>query len=586
MELLSKPEKAALERSKKRSSGIGVDVLLLSEQVQQLSVRVSSLEMKLRRSKYDNCTPGGDNSPKVKKVHEIIVEGRKNALATVDHCLISNRPRNEGICTQLIQSTVVLRRYHFATVQFLVMLAAVIGLLVMIVIKFDAAKKSVGDDYKPYKVDGKDEYYRNKDLNYSLPLHYLWFQLAVSEFDFDWVYNETFNQFCDNTLEACLDRFMGEVIKPGLVLTEYPSLAPTTVPTLQPTDHPTIAPSEAPTIAPTSGSPTSAGGFDWFFPDPDGMGFPNPDGMGFPNADGVGVSLDVVQLFTWTNKTIHESTPISAQCMMTSSEDGTVATEMVKLRNLTLHIDEVGTTNQDQKEATNIFGMLLRLEFEDFGYMRGELMCDLYLNMTLFEEKFRDFATYDIFFMISREEFNSGTAPITNYIRSRKKVWRNQNELIHQKYSYTYEETKLDGKPDFTAEVNVVDERAWEDAFLNIEVYPYPTVVNYVSFDRYDYMDWIADIGGYYTIAFGIFFALSSRLTKAANRKDVFHRRQGILPAFSLPHRNAEEISGLRSLVLASLGISEKAYFSDNYDHYLQKKLDSVVRHKVNQVEL
>eukprot|EP00495_Collosphaeridae_sp_1-RS-2012_P002320 TRINITY_DN2019_c0_g1_i1.p1 TRINITY_DN2019_c0_g1~~TRINITY_DN2019_c0_g1_i1.p1 ORF type:complete len:127 (+),score=4.80 TRINITY_DN2019_c0_g1_i1:314-694(+) len=101
---------------------------------------------------------------------------------------------------------------------------------------------------------------------------------------------------------------------------------------------------------------------------------------------------------------------------------------------------------------------------------------------------------------------------------------------------------------------------------LNIEVYPYPTVVHYVSYERYSYIDWLADMGGFYTLAFGCFFVVSTRITKLANRRDVFQRRHGILPAISLKHRNAEELSQLRSLVLAALGITEKAFFSGDFE--------------------
>merc|ERR1712142_1105242 len=87
--------------------------------------------------------------------------------------------------------------------------------------------------------------------------------------------------------------------------------------------------------------------------------------------------------------------------------------------------------------------------------------------------------------------------------------------------------------------------------------------------ERYTYIDWLADMGGFYTLAFGCFFVFSTRITKLANRRDVFQRKHGILPAISLRHRNAEELSQLRSLVLAALGITEKAYFSGDFEKRL-----------------
>jgi len=310
----------------------------------------------------------------------------------------------------------------------------------------------------------------------------------------------------------------------------------------------------APTLAPT------------FAPTWSPFEIPGEYGPAEPWNSGNFTSVYVIQE-ALLNESINTGSPVFAQCMMITSVNGSLTMESVGLRSLTLHLDEVGVAVQrEPSHAITFFGMLLRLEFEDF-WMSGKLMCDLYLDMAVFEAKLQAFAKYDIFFMVSREEFNSGTDGFTKYIRSKKKVWRNQNDLIDQIYSYTFEETTVDGKPDFTAEAILEDEVTDDSAMLNIEVYPYPTVVNYVSFNRYDYMDWIADIGGYYTIAFGVFFIFSTRITKHANRNDAFQRKQGILPAFSLPHRNAEAISGLRTLVLASLGITEEAYFSGDYDH-------------------
>ena len=59
------------------------------------------------------------------------------------------------------------------------------------------------------------------------------------------------------------------------------------------------------------------------------------------------------------------------------------------------------------------------------GFMGGRVSC---------VDAFPDFATYDILFMVSREELSSGTAAISAYIRPVKKVWRSQNDLIDQVY--------------------------------------------------------------------------------------------------------------------------------------------------------
>jgi len=545
-----------------KGGGKEVDIVKLSAQVQQLTKRISNLEVHVHGANLKFAKQSSihvDSQDVFKRNPETIETVRKSdALATVDRNLISSRPRNEGIFVQLKNNALLLQRHRFAIFQCLVMLAAIVGLLTVTAIKFVDAHNSVNDDYKPFKVDGKDEYYRNEKLRYELPLHYFWFQFAVSEPDFSTVYNETFNQTCDSKLEVCLDLYLHEILNPNFAM--YPTELPTFAPTLSPTVSPTKSPSISPTLSPTR-SPVPKGFPPGYYP----VWMPPPLVLTTPN---------VIQIYSMRSNTSIYNSPVSAQCMMTTSEDGTVLTKTVGLRNLTLHLDEIGTTLQDENsEVTNIFGMLIRLEFNDFNEsMSGKIMCDLYLEMDRLEEKIGGFATYDILFMVSREEFNSGTAGVTDYIRSMKKVWRNDNELMDQIYSYTFEETTFDGKSEFTAETHLVDENTDEDALLNIEVYPYPTVVNYVSFDRYSYMDWVADTGGYYTIAFGIFFLFSSRITKHANRKDAFQRRQGILPAFSLPHRNAEEISGLRTLVLASLGITEEAYFSRDFDHNFPRK--------------
>ena len=70
------------------------------------------------------------------------------------------------------------------------------------------------------------------------------------------------------------------------------------------------------------------------------------------------------------------------------------------------------------------------------GFMSGRVSC---------VDAFPDFATYDILFMVSREELSSGTAAITDYIRPVKEVWRSQNDLIDQVYSYLLGGTIFDG---------------------------------------------------------------------------------------------------------------------------------------------
>jgi len=328
------------------------------------------------------------------------------------------------------------------------------------------------------------------------------------------------------------------------------NLAPTFSPTIQPTVNPTLSPTGFPTKPPQVNG-TQYGG----------------------NIPGT-----VTQHYLTEDRWVYNYIPpVSAHCYMTSTDDGLVLVKKVGLRNLTLHLDEIGES-QNSSNKTDIFGMLIRMEFENFDcYMSGKIMCDIYLDMDIVLEAFSNFATYTIYFMVSREEFSSGSAGITEYIRSVRKVWRSgKNVVIDQIFTYAFEETTFDGKSDFTAEVHMVDDFMPDDAKLNVEVYPYPTVVHYISFERYSYLDWLADVGGFYTLAFGCFFVFSTRVTKLANRRDVFQRKQGILPVISLTHRNAEELSGLRSLVLASLGITEQEYFSKQFEKQLTKLTTSL----------
>jgi len=511
----------------------------LSEQVQELNRRVSVLEDKLRQApplSEEDVYSINDNKEPLSTIRSDISTATKTALATVDQSLITSSPRNESIFREFRNGVLVLKNHNFAIFQCVLMLLAVIGLLAFGCRKFIEAHHSVNEKYKPFKVDGRDEYYRNEALKYKLPLHFFWFELGVVESDFMAVYEERFIEECNSTLTKCLNRYMEDVLNPTF------ATIPTKQPTVTPTLSPTWSPSWSPTISRTR-SPTE-------------------------NGEMTVTSASVFSHYSLGEEWIY-SAPVSAQCYMTSSDNGMVVTDKVGLQNLTLHLEEIGVSLQNSSAATDIFGMVMRMEFSNFDYMSGKIMCDLYLDMEVLNESFSSFANFDILFMVSRDEFQTGSAGITEYIRSVRKVWRRENDVIDQIYSYVFEESTFDGKSDFTAEVHLVDEMVNMDAMLNIEVYPYPTVVHYVSFERYSYVDWLADMGGFYTLAFGCFFVFSTRITKLANRRDVFQRKHGILPAISLRHRNAEELSQLRSLVLAALGITEKAYFSGDFEKRL-----------------
>jgi len=540
----------------KNKSQTKTNKMNLSEQVLNLNRRVSVLEDKLRRvpsfSEEEVYSVKYTEQP-LSAIRSDLSVATKTALASVDQSLITSRPRNESIFREFRNGILVLKNHNFAIFQCVLMLIAVLGLLAFGCIKFIDAHHSVNEKYKPFKVDGRDEYYRNEALKYELPLHYFWFDFSVVESDFNAVYEERFIEECNSTLIKCLNRYMQDVLNPKF------ATIPTKQPTVNPTLSPTWSPSESPTLSPTRW-PTRKGELTAYFnTDPASMELETWDEM----------APDVFSWYIHGEEWIYRA-PVSAQCYMTTSDDGMVATDKVGLQNLTLYLEEIGATLQNDSAATDIFGMLMRMEFANFdGYMSGKIMCDLYLDMEVLDEAFSNFTKYDIMFMVSREEFQTGSAGITEYIRSVRKVWRRENDVIDQIYSYVFEESTFDGKSDFTAEVHLVEEMVFQDAMLNIEVYPYPTVVHYVSFERYSYIDWLADMGGFYTLAFGFFFVVSTRITKLANRRDVFQRKHGILPAISLRHRNAEELTQLRSLVLAAFGITEQAYFSGDFEKRL-----------------
>jgi hypothetical protein len=532
------------ETTSKKSDEKNLDIHKLSTQLQKLNKRSSSLEE--RFLKVSTLVNQLSNTGIIVSDELLITPGdtsmsvaSKTALSVIDHDLITSKPRDKCILYQILDCIIVVKRFKFAMLQSLLIVLALSVLLFFGAWKFIHAHNCAKDPYKPFKVDSRDNYYRNEELTYILPLHYFWFELAIVESNFRPIYNETFNEICERTLEDCLSRYMINYLNPTLVVT--------------PTEDPTSSPSLSPSVSPSK-SPTK---------DPTG-----PGSNGYVYSWDYGVTSS--QWASMSHTILIDNTPLSATCLMSTSRNGIVTTETVGLRNLTVHIDKIGVNKQKNTNVRDIFGMLLRMEFEDFGgYMSGKMMCDLYLQIGTLDAAISDFATFDIFFMVSREEYSSGTTGITEYIRSMKKVWRRQNELIRQVYSYVFEENTFDKKPDFTAEVSLVDE-VDSKAMLNIEVYPYPIVVHYITYDRYSYLDWLADVGGFFTLVLGFFLFLTSRVTKLANRKEKFHLRQGILPAFSLPHRNAEELSGLRLMLLAALGITEQEYFSKSFDSSME----------------
>jgi len=209
--------------------------------------------------------------------------------------------------------------------------------------------------------------------------------------------------------------------------------------------------------------------------------------------------------------------------------------------------------------------MLIKMEFERIGsYMKGPLSCHLGLQMAKVSQMLSRFATFLVHFTISRRDYESGLLCYRKFIKSARTVWSSDDFSLTKHFDYAYEETTFDGVSDFEAEVSVQVTET-QESMLTIGIRPFPTIVHYVSFSNYSYLDWLADMGGLYAIAIGLFLFLATRVARFANRGKAFLSAQGILPVLSLPHRNAEELAGLRLIVLAGLGITEKEYFGEEF---------------------
>jgi len=514
------------------SSGIPEQLTRLTKQVVMLEKRLLNVEKMLKSSVIRDSLPRssiqlfkltqlGKLSEKTDSQESTRVSGLrgagKTALATVNHTLITSKPYNADYLSYVCNFFVVLRRNPFAIFQCLLMLLMIVALLLFGVIKFRDAQDSTMDQYKPLKVDGRDEYYNNEELTYQIPLHYFMFEMVVNQASFHEAYRETYNENCTSRDETCLTAYLENFLN-----------------------------------------------IDYFAP----TGMPSDFA---PEID------DTVDRYLSRTKQDFESNPVYAYCNMRSSNNGSIELITTYLRNFTFFVENIGIDTyyrEQSNETIEVFGVLLKMEFNDFDdYKEGWFKCDLYIEMDQFDKNLSSFANFDIFFMVSRTDYTSAEAGTTSYLRSRKKLWHDTDGVVEKVYNYVYEESTFDGASDFSAEVFLETNELTKAALLNIMTYAYPTVLHWVSFERYSYTDWLADVGGFYTLVITLFFILSTRVTYWANRKDAFQRRHGILPALSMAYRNAEELSGLRYLVLAALGISEEAYFQDDFQKFLSVRI-------------
>jgi len=446
------------------------DILYLTNEIKKLNGRIDKVENRLYSGIIEQLTKSEGKS-----------KCSRNSMTEmmVDTHLITSRPRNQSLDADLRNCVRVLQRNKFATCQCYLMLVVLFGMVLFGLKQIMEVDESRDSQYKPFKVQGRDEYYRNEDLEYTLPKFYYTFHMEISTPLFYEVYTETFNKPCFSSLGNCLYHYM----------------------------------------------------------------------------------------FASLNST--NNSVLSAQCSMTWINDGSsmVFENTTDLSIISIYVDSIGDDEAAtiMTDQTKGFGMLIKMEFERIGsHLKGPLSCHLGLQMNKVSQILSRFSSFQVHFTVSRKDYKSGLLCYEKFIKSGRKVWTSEDFFLTKHFDYAYEETTFDGISDFEAEVSVQTVKT-EESMLRIDVRPFPTIVHYASFSKYSYLDWLADMGGLYAIAIGFFLFMATRFATCANRGNAFLSALGILPAFSLPHRNAEELAGLRLIVLAGLGITEKEYFGEEF---------------------
>jgi len=453
----------------KKKEGMEVDELkYLEQKITQLDKRLERVEASLLRSKYK---PSSNLS--------------KSELATsVEPDLITGIPMNESVLTETLTCFHVVKSHRFATFQSLLLLSVIVAMVSFGITQFLNVDESEDSLYKPLKIESKDEYYLNEELEYTIPNHYFLFHLKGWMSEIPELYREAFDENCEGGLESCLTGYLNAML-----------------------DN----------------------------------------------------SIDPV---------------ITASCdMVAPNEDsGLFDIATIALRNLSIHGDQIGTVKLNGT-GFGIFGVLLKLEFDALAtHWNGPLYCILELNMLKMRSMLPKFV-YDIYFLISRSDEDSGLTGSSNYIDSWSKLWRSDDvDIFSKNFVYVYDESIIDRHSSFQAEIYVEKSAGTR---LTLETYPNPTIVHYVSYNNYSYMDWMADMGGFLSIAIGFFVFMATRISKLANRGEVFHTHHGILPLFSLPHRNAEELARLRFIVLDAIGVTVQEYFGKSFQRMLTTRINS-----------
>jgi len=281
-------------------------------------------------------------------------------------------------------------------------------------------------------------------------------------------------------------------------------------------------------------------------------------------------------LAKWMNVILTEpgNPVITASCEMVAADKvtGLFDTAIIELRNLSTQADDIGTARLDGT-GLGLFGVLFKFEFEALAtHMNGPLRCTLQIDIKEMKEMLPGF-TNDIYFTISRNDLTGAF----DYIDSWSGLWQ-YNDILSKNFVYIYDESTFDTQSKFDAEIWVEKKPELIGPTLKLETNPNPTVVHYVSYNNYSYFDWMADMGGLLSLAVGFFLFMATRITKLAHRGEAFHPHHGILPIFSLPHRNAEELARLRFIVLEALQITEEEYFGNAFQRSLTVAMRTVRR--------
>jgi len=177
-------------------------IVYLTNENKRLTERMQKVENRLYSGIVEQLTKSGG------------CIGARNSMPElmVDTELITCRPRNQGLVDDLRNCARVLHANKFATCQCCLMLLVFIAGVVFGVMQIMEVDQTMSPQYKPFKVQGKDEYFRNEELEYTLPKFYYTFHMYISIPQFFEAYNERFNTTCVSSLDSCLYDYMEDFL--------------------------------------------------------------------------------------------------------------------------------------------------------------------------------------------------------------------------------------------------------------------------------------------------------------------------------------------------------------------------------------